>query len=280
MKERVHTVKTKMAGWSWVLLALVSLIFIFPFYFIIITSFKSGQDLSVNPIGLPIYYHFENFRNVFFGTGVFRSVLNSLFVSLGAIGAGIAVYMLSSFGIYRLKTKMIGTIIFSIILFGLMIPFVGFWQVIITYRKFLLYNNLFGVILGLVGGQLPFCTLLIVGHMRRIPADLIDSAEIDGARDLQLFRHLILPLSRPIILTTAIFLLVESWNNLIMPLLLLRDDWLLTLPLKLKSVFYREYAPKYELFFAGALITSLPFIVTYILLQKYFVYGYGGALKE
>ncbi len=271
----------RFGGWtSWALLAVVSLVFMFPFYFIVVTAFKSGQDLTVNPVGLPESYHFENFRSVFVGTGVLRSILNSVVVSLGAIFGGILVYMLASFGIYRLKTKIIGTVIFSIILFGLMIPAVGFWQMIITYRKLMLYNNLLGVILGIIAGQLPFSMLLIVGHMRRIPADLIDSAEIDGARDLQLLRRVILPLSRPIIVAVSIFLLVESWNNLIMPLLLLRDDWLLTLPLKLKAAFHTEYAPKYELFFAGALVTSLPFIIIYLFLQKYFVYGFGGALKE
>lgn len=273
--------KIRVAGAArWVVLALVSLAFVFPFYFIVITAFKDGQDLTRNPIGLPIRYHMENFVNVFAGTGVLRSAANSLIVSAGTIGIGLLVYMLSSFGIYSLRKNVLGTIVFSTILFGLMIPSVGYWQVILVYRKFLLYNNHLGVILGLVAGSLPFCTLLVVGHMKAIPVDLMDSAAIDGARDLQLLRHLIVPLSRPVMLTIAVFLLVESWNNLIMPLLLLRDDALLTLPLKLKAAFFREYAPRYELFFAGALVTSLPFVLVYLMLQKYFVYGFGGALKE
>lgn len=264
----------------WAVVVVISLAFVFPFYFITITAFKDGQDLTTNPIGLPVRYHLENFASVFAGTGVLRSAANSLIVSAGTIGVGLLVYMLCSFGIYSLRNRVLGTVVFSTILFGLMIPSVGYWQMILTYRKFLLYNNHFGVILGLVAGSLPFCTLLVVGHMRAIPNDLVDSGAIDGATDLQLLRHLIVPLSRPVMLTVAIFLLVESWNNLIMPLLLLRDDALLTLPLKLKGEFFREYAPRYELFFAGALVTSLPFVIAYVLLQKYFVYGFGGALKE
>lgn len=262
------------------LLILFTAIFLIPFYFIIITAFKSGQDLTVNPIGLPAQYHVENFRAVFEGTGVLRAILNSLIISACTIGIGLLVYMPASFGIYRMRGHSLGIVIYSVILFGLMIPAVGYWQLILLFRDLHLYNNLLGVILSFVGSQLPFCTLLIVGYMKSIPPDLVDSAEIDSASDFQLFRHIIVPLSRPIILTVVIFLLVESWNNFITPLLLLRDDSLLTLPLKLKNAFYTEYAPKYELFFAGALITAIPFIVAYVSLQKYFVYGLGGALKE
>jgi raffinose/stachyose/melibiose transport system permease protein len=265
---------------GFLVLVFFTLIFIFPFYFIIVTAFKSGQDLTLNPVGLPTVYQVDNFVKVFSGTGVLRSVLNSVIVSVGTIVGGICIYMLSSFGLYRMRNRALGTIIFSFILFGLMIPSVGYWQMILVYKKFFLYNNLQGVVLGLIAASLPFCTLLIVGHMKRIPEDLVDSAEIDCATDFQVFRHVILPLSRPIMITIAIFLLVESWNNLITPLLLLRDDSLLTLPLKLKSEFFREYAPRYELFFAGALVTSLPFVIVYVVLQKYFVYGFGGALKE
>lgn len=264
----------------WAILLVVCVVFIFPFYFIVVTAFKNGQDLTTNPIGLPVQLHLENFANVFAGTGVLRSIGNSILVSAGTIGVGLLVYVLCSFGIYSLKRSILATVVFSAILFGLMIPAVGYWQVILVYRKFLLYNSRLGVILGLVAGSLPFCSLLIVGHMRSIPGDLVDSGAIDGASDFQLLRHLVVPLSRPVLLAVTVFLLVESWNNLIMPLLLLRDDGLLTLPLKLKGEFFREYSPRYDLFFAGALVTSLPFIAAYMFLQKYFVYGLGGALKE
>jgi len=273
--------RTKLSQYAnWAILILITLFFIFPFYFIIVTAFKSGPDLTLNPIGLPTQYQFGNFVEVFAGTKIFQSIVNSILVSTGTIVIGLIIYVASSYGLYRLKGTILGTVLFSIIVFGMMIPAVGYWQMILTYRKYHLYNNLTGVILGLVASSLPFSTLLIVGHLKTIPNDLIDSAGMDGASDMQLLRHVIVPLAQPIMLTITIFLLVESWNNLILPLLLLRDESLYTLPIQLKSTFFRQYAPRYELFFAGALITSMPFIITYIFFQKHFVYGLGGALKE
>ena len=130
-----------------------------------------------------------------------------------------------------------------------------------------------------MAGSFSFSIFLITGHLKSIPKDLIDAATIDGCSDFQLLAHIIAPLAQPIIIAIGIFLIVESWNNFLLPLLLVRENHLFTLPLQLKSQFVGEYSTQYELFFAAVLVTSLPLVLAYMKFQKYFVYGLSGGVK-
>ena len=118
----------------------------------------------------------------------------------------------------------------------------------------------------------------MVGHFRSLPPDLTDAAIIDGCTDLKALVYIFVPLSKPIITTIVILNLVTSWNNFLLPLLLLTDQKLNTIPLSLMA-FKGIFSVQYNLLFAALIITAVPMLVLYLLFQKNFVEGLAGAVK-
>ena len=174
--------------------------------------------------------------------------------------------------------KKVGTIIYSFIMFGMMVAPVGFVNLIILYQQMNIYNNLVGIIFNLAANSIPFSVFLLVGQFRSIPKDLQDAATIDGCNEMQTLRYIFVPLSKPTITTILILNLVMSWNNLLSPLLLIRSDKIRPITLSLLA-FRGNYNIKYNLLFAGVIITAIPLLILFIKFQKNFVESLSGSMK-
>ena len=126
---------------------------------------------------------------------------------------------------------------------------------------------------------LPVAVFILGGFMRTLPAELYESADIDGSGPWRTYASIAIPLSAPSLAATATFLFVMHWNDLLYPLLFISSDEQLTLPLALLR-FQGEYLTNYPLLFAGVVLCSIPVVVAYVFLQRYFVAGMtGGAVK-
>jgi raffinose/stachyose/melibiose transport system permease protein len=135
-----------------------------------------------------------------------------------------------------------------------------------------LLDSHFGLILVTVATLLPICIFILTAFMKTIPNELIEAADMDGASHWQIYCKIVLPLSVPSIITAAIFCFVITWNDLLYPLLFLKTPGLKTLPVALLQ-FQGEYLTNYPLIFAGVIVASVPMILLYILLQRYFIAG-------
>lgn len=274
MKKRItlHGIAGKL------LVVLYSIFLLMPIYFVISTSLKEGWEVSLNPLGLPSAPQFRNFYDAIVQGSLVSAFSNSVLVTSCTIAVSLVLTLLLSYGLYKLFNTRAGFVFYTIIMLGLVIAPVGYINLILHYKSLHLYNTLLGVILCVASNSIPFSTFLMVGHFRSLPSDLTDAAIIDGCTDLKALVYIFVPLSKPIITTIVILNLVTSWNNFLLPLLLLTDQKLNTIPLSLMA-FKGIFSVQYNLLFAALIITAVPMLVLYLLFQKNFVEGLAGAVK-
>ena len=207
---------------------------------------------------------------------LFNSVFISLMTALVALSFSIcAAYAFSRFR-FRGSTVMLMLVVMSQMLPGssILIPL---FQVI---RNLGLLDTHAGMVLVYTGFSIPFCTWLLNGYFRSIPEDLEQAALIDGCNRLQLLYRIVLPLAAPAVIAVGIFAFLLAWNEFLFAYLLTKTR-ALTIPVGLRAAFLGQYVNKYDQLFAASLIFSLPPIVLFIFLQKYFVRGLtAGAVKE
>jgi raffinose/stachyose/melibiose transport system permease protein len=263
---------------GWAILFLYSLFLLIPLYMVIITSFKSRAEFYNNPIGLPVVFQFSNYVNAFVEAKILQSGLNSLIVTGASVASLLVINVFCSYGIHKLYHTRTGSVLYSIIMLGMMIPAVGYVTLILLYRSFRLYNNLYGLIVNIVAGSVPFSVFILVGFLRTIPRDMEEASLIDGCSNMQTLRFVLLPLIKPAVTTVAIFNIITSWNNLFAPLLLVNKQKLFTIPLAMLA-FKGNYSTDYGLMFAGVITVSVPLLIVYFIFQKNFIESLAGGLK-
>jgi multiple sugar transport system permease protein len=254
-----------------------------PFLWMLATSLKTRAEVfSSAPFSFPSGLHWENYSNMWFampGVTFGTFFQNSIFIaSLATIGQLITCSMAAyAFAVLTFRFK---RVLFALILATLIIPF----QVVLV-PNFVLYRYLpwpFSESGNFIGTNLPlwvwaffggaFGTFLLRQFFLSIPHELADSARVDGANPWQIFIHVYIPLARPALATLAIFQFMWSWNDLLDPLIYLRDLPSYTTTVGL-AFFQGQFVGKWPEMMAGALVSLLPMIILFVVAQKYFVRG-------
>lgn len=213
-------------------------------------------------------------------TGVVGIVfMNSLIISVVTISIVMVITMMAGFGFSKLR--IVGKEFwFWVLLAALTMPeAVMLTPLFVMASTFDLYNQLIAVILPLAALQVPFTVLLARNFFDGIPTELMEAARVDGANVFQVFRSIVLPLTKPIVAAIVVLTLLSSWNTYLLPLLMLNEQSKQVVTL-LPSFFVSQYTNDQTGVLAAAVITAVPEIVAYLLLQKYFERGLSaGALK-
>jgi multiple sugar transport system permease protein len=265
------------------LLVAGSLLMIAPFLWMIVTSLKTRAEVfGTSPLSLPTGAHFENYERMWnalpgvtFGTFFLNSLKLATLTTLGQlVSSSMAAF---AFAVIRFRGR--GPL-FALLLATLIIPY----QVVLV-PNFILYRLLphpLSTSGNWIGTQEPlwvgawlggaFGTFLLRQFFLAIPKELADAARVDGANPWAIFRHIYLPLSRPALATLAIFTFMWSWNDLIDPLIYLRDLNQFTTTVGL-AFFQGQYVGKWPEMMAGALVSLAPMIVLFVIAQRYFVRG-------
>lgn len=264
----------------WAALALVALIWVAPFVFIIFTSLKSNAAvMSSSAFAPPVDPKFANYSGAWdrgrFNTTFFNSVIITVIkVPLGLFISAMAAYALAKIEFAGRKMLLLA------ILFGTMIPF----QVMLA-PLFTLVNGLHlidtypGVILPYLAFGIPYQVFILQSFFRGIPKELSEAARIDGASHFTIFRRIFLPVSLPVLAALLILDFVSTWNEFAMALVLLQDRDMWTLPLGL-SAFQGQFSRDYGQLNAAIVMTVLPAAIVYLIFQRYFVSGLtSGAVK-
>lgn len=222
---------------------------------------------------------FANYKAVW-DTGVvpiyFR---NSMIISAGVIVLVYIFSMTAGFGFAKLHV--FGKeVFFWMILVALTLPeVIMLTPLFVTFQKLHLFNTFFAVILPLAALQLPFMILLARNFDSSIPSELMEAARIDGASVAEMFWYIILPLTKPIASSIIVLTLINSWNSYLMPLLFLQSPKMQTVTL-LPQYFQGEFTNDQTKILAAAVLTAIPEIIVYLLMQKNFEKGMSaGALK-
>jgi len=261
------------------LLSFYSLVILIPCMIVITGAFKTDFEIYTKPLSLPATWNFDNFRKLFVESNIAVPFLNSVIVSVFSVFFTLLFASLAAYSISRLM-NVTGKVLFILFSLGLAIP--GQVNIIPIFRLFIdlnLNNSLFGLILVNIALTLPISVFILSAFFKDLPKEMFECAGMDGAGQFRIYRSIALPLSKPALGATAIFLFVICWNDLLYPLMLITETSKKTLPLILID-YKGEYFASYSMQFTAILIASLPMIVMYLFMQRSFQAGLtAGAVK-
>ena len=263
-----------------VLLILASLTVLVPLYVTVAMAFKTQQQATdLNAFSLPNPFSFSGFTEAWALTNFPRAFLVSALVTLVAVAGAIVVSAMAAYAIVRNWDRKIFRYSFFYLLAAMFIPFpvVALPQVRLT--GLLGLDNYFGVALLSIVFGLAFNTLLFTTFLRSIPLELEESMRMDGASTWQTFWQLIFPLLAPMSATVGIFAFLGSWNDFMMPSLIISQAEWQTIPV-VNSIFQTQFSNNYNVSFASYLMAMAPAIIVYLFSQRWVMSGLTqGAIK-
>lgn len=255
----------------YVLLTVIALLIILPLLWMLSTSFKPKSEWFLPQIyWVPRTFTLDNYQKILDNPTlpIARWFVNSLFVSSMTTLLILIIDSAAAYAYARMqfpgKRLLYGLLLATLFLPGMMFLVPNF----LTVANLGLLNSYAGVIIpGLAG---VFGVFFMRQFFESLPRELEEAAYIDGATRLQTFLYIALPLSKPALATLGIITFLGSWNDFLWPLLILRDRELLTLPPGLRTL-QGAYTSEYGQMMAGAVITSIPVLLLYVVLQRYVV---------
>jgi raffinose/stachyose/melibiose transport system permease protein len=220
-----------------------------------------------------------NYSAVFTQTPFLADTLNSAAISIGTIVVVYCLTMLAGYAFSKLHLSA-RALLFNSFLVGLSLPSIALIVPLFTIvQKLGLFNNYFSVILPLSAVTLPFTLLLVRNYLRGIPNEILEAAKLDGCNSFSTLIRVVLPLSKPITAVVIVWAFLQSWNEFFLPLLFLQNPALQTLT-QIPTYFTSTYGSDVPKIFAALVLISVPIVVTYLLLQKFFERGLSaGAIK-
>jgi multiple sugar transport system permease protein len=253
-------------------LVAISLLFLTPLVWMVLTSLKPETQLVSNPHAvLPESWEFDNYRQAVEAMPYWRYLRNSLLLCFGSVLGTLVSCSLAAYAFARLEWRGRDTL-FALLIATMLLP----WQVTMIPRFLLirelgLYNTLAALIVPTFFGT-PFYIFLLRQFFQAIPRELSDAARIDGCSELGIFWRIIVPLSRPALATVALFQFIASWNDFNGPLLYLSDPNQFPLAYGLER-FVSSYSSQTNLLMAAAVLFTLPIVVLFFFTQRTFLRG-------
>jgi multiple sugar transport system permease protein len=260
------------------LLIIGSVIMVFPFYWMILSSLKSPAEVNTTPpTWIPTTFNFRNFVYAFQTAPFARYFLNSIIVTAAVVILTMFVTILAAFAFSRLKFPG-RDLIFSFCISLMMVPFE---MIVITnysvISKMGLTDNLVGLIIPFTSSI--FNTYILRNFFLSIPDTLYYSAKVDGASNWQYLWKIMVPIAKPSLYTIALLYTILSWNAFFWPLLIINTRDLRTLPLGLYA-FITDGGVRYERLMAAATMVVIPIIILFLFTRKSIVNGVArGGLK-
>lgn len=252
-----------------ILLTIGSIAMLFPFVWMVLSSFKTSADVyTYPPKWIPSSFNFNNFVKVFEMIPFLRFYLNSIFTSVVQTGLQISFSIMAAYAISKLefpgKEKL-----FVFIQSSMFVP-----TVVTMIPLFLVVSKL-GIVdtyAGIIFPQLfsAFTTMLLVSFFNTIPDDLISSAKIDGCNYYRILTNVIIPNSKTAISTATLFAFLGHWRSYTWPLIVTNKIELRTLPIGLKYL-VQETSSEYQVMMAASLMAIVPILIVYMLSEKQFV---------
>lgn len=271
---------TKRANWLLTgLLFVCSLTILLPLYFTVITAFKTPSQMGTNMWALPTTWRWQNFTDAMRVTNFAQALTNSLLLTVGVIILTVITNSLVGYAIARNMHRRSFRAMFFYFLSALFIPFPIVMLPLVKEMSWLKIDNLIGLVILYTVYGLAFNVLLYTGYMRTIPVAIEEAAQIDGAGPWKTFWHIVFPLLTPVNATVAILTGLATWNDFLLPLVVLSDQNQYTLPLT-QYAFQSQFSTNYNLAFASYVTALTPMLIIYLIAQRWIIGGVArGAIK-
>jgi ABC-type glycerol-3-phosphate transport system permease component len=264
---------------SLAVLAFLSLLSLFPFFFVAVTAFKTTRDYAQNPLGLPSEPTLEFMRRALTAGHVDVYLLNSLIVVVTAVILLVAISSLAGYALACIGFRGSNLVLLSIVCLLAVPAAVVMIPVYRTVGQLGMINTYPGLILTYTALNLPFSIYLMTSYFGGIPREILEAATIDGAGQFRQFRSIALPLARPALSTSATLNFLWLFNELLFALLILQDDEKRTLPVGLATLQGQHTTPV-PLLASGLLISLIPVLLLFFFAQRHLARGLTvGAVK-
>ena len=258
---------------AYTVLVVLAIVVLFPFYWMIVTSFKSEDQMrSIVSMFWPKPFALENYQQLLAKTEFAAWYGNSVFVAVSSTLLATAVGTIGAYALARLKFLGRGFMASATLITYLVPPSILFIPLYKQMQGLGMANSLAGLIAAYPSFTVPFVTWLLMGYFESIPEELEEAAMIDGATRFGAFRRVILPLAAPGLLASGLYAFTQAWNEFLYALVFISDVKQRTLPVGL-STFITGDVYGWGYLMAGAVLTTLPVILVYTYLQRYMVEG-------
>ncbi|ADI26629.1 carbohydrate ABC transporter permease [Geobacillus sp. C56-T3] len=256
------------------MLSLFAVVALFPFFALLLASFKPSTELLRYGLNLKLQAHLLSFKNYIYlfqeGAKYLTWYKNSLIIT--AVGTVLSLLFSSMVGyalaVYNFKGR---NVIFILVLTVMMIPteilMLPLYKLMVSFK---MINTYWGVIVPTMVA--PIAIFFFRQYALGLPKELLDAARIDGCSEFRIFFSIMVPLMKPAFGAMAILQAMGYWNSFLWPTIILRTEDMFTLPIGLSGLL-TPYGNNYDILIAGSLLTILPIIILFIFFQRYFVSG-------
>lgn len=257
----------------------VAIIFLFPFYFSTISAFKSNGEIMRDALAFPSGFYLESFKFLFSETDFPKAILNSAILTIVSAALQVIIIPMAAYAIARNANRWTNAV-YVFFLCGMMIPFQVYMVPLFKQLKmFGLYGTLAGPVFVYIAGSVGFGVLLYTSFLKGIPQEIEEAAEIDGCSKIGIYWRIVFPLLGPCTASMVVLNGLGVWNDFLMPMLVLPSDKPQTIMVEIYK-FVGEFSTRWDMVFAGTLVSIIPILIVFLFLQKYFIKGIAsGATK-
>jgi raffinose/stachyose/melibiose transport system permease protein len=256
---------------SRILILILGLIYLIPFYILVVMSLKRKDDFT-SKWALPSYFTLDNYTNAWKSANIPRAMMNNLIITVGVVALVVVIGAMASYPLARRKTRF-NNMLYSLIVSLIVLPSISIsanlYKIMIDIKAI---DTYWGMILVVASFSLPMVIFLYTGFISTIPRELEDAALIDGCNRFSVFFRIILPLLKNSTITVIIFAGQGAWNDYSFALLYLQSPEKQNMTLTI-STFFSEYHLELGWMSAGCIINALPLILVFFCCQKYFIRG-------
>ena len=251
---------------------ILALLFLVPFYFVVINSLKTFGDILANAASLPEQFYWQNYVKVWEIMKFPRAFFNSLVIT---VLSNVGLVFISSMAAYMIarRPNKLNTLMFTLYVAAMVIPFQSIMIPLVRVSSTLnLMNSHLGLVIAYLGFGVSLNIFLYHGFIKSIPREIEESAIVDGSSTYGMFFKIIWPLLKPITITVILLNSLWIWNDFLLPSLFLYDAGLRTIPLSTYS-FFGQYTKQWDLALAGLVLGIIPIIIFFLALQKHIIAG-------
>jgi ABC-type glycerol-3-phosphate transport system permease component len=259
--------RTASRGFTFAILSLVAVVMLYPFWYMAQVSFRSKSQFQTG-----IGYSLDSWAGLFKAIPVVQQLVNSTVITLSAVAIIVVISTMGGYAFAKLGFPGRSALLLAIIA-GMMIPLQSvIIPEFVNVSSVGLINQYPGAILVYAGLGAPFATFLMTTYFRGVPTELLEASLIDGASYAQIFRHVMVPLAKPALVTVAVLQFIQVWDDLLVGLLFLQTPAVRTITVGLATL-QSSRIIDVPVLLAGSLVSALPAVIVYLIFQRYLIAG-------
>ncbi|AWB46044.1 sugar ABC transporter permease [Paenibacillus sp. CAA11] len=255
-----------------IIMALIALLFLSPFYFLLANSVKSFGEILSNAASWPQQIQWSNYANTWKLARFTEAFWNSTIITIVSV---ILISLFSAMAAYRMvrANTRPNRLLFVLMVAAMVVPFQTIMIPLLKIVNLLGINNsMLGLIIAYLGLNVPMAIFLFHGFIKSVPLEIEEAATVDGCNPIRVFFRIVLPLLKPMLMTTIVLNALGVWNDYLLPSLILQAPDLRTIPLATFS-FFGQYTKQWDLALPALVLGIAPIIAFYLLMQRYIVEG-------